>query len=87
MTAVPVPLRRPSGRHPFPIEAGLAVRSFTPRLLVVATLIACGAAERLPLPSSYEAHDPAVGSQIAGLERKVRSLEDAAATGPELAAA
>lgn len=53
---------------------------------LLATL-ACGAAERLPLPSRYEAHDPAVRSQIASLERRIRSLEDVGAAGSELAAA
>jgi len=45
-----------------------------PCLVVVFTLLACGAAERLPLPSRYEAHDPAVRGQIASLERRVRLI-------------
>ncbi len=50
-------------------------------------LLACSGGERIPLPSAYEAHDPAVRAQIANLERRVRSLEDAGAPSPELAAA
>jgi len=67
--------------------APVPVRRFMPCLVVGFTLLACGAAERLPLPSGYEAHDPAVRGQIANLERRVRSLEDAGAAGRELAAA
>ena len=79
VTAGPVSVRRPSGRHPAR-KAGVAGDLLTP-CVVVFSLLACGASERLPLPSGYEAHDPAVRGQIASLERRVRSLEDAGAAG------
>ena len=54
--------------------------------LAVATL-ACTGGEGLPLPSVYQAHDPAVRSQIASLEHRVRTLEADDATNAELATA
>ena len=66
-----------------------AFRAFRASLAPIAVaLLACtGGGEQLSLPSSYEPHDPAVRSQIASLERRVRTLEEDAAAGAELAAA
>ncbi len=55
--------------------------------LAVALALGCTGGAGLPLPSTYEAHDPAVRSQIAGLERRARTLEAESATNAELAAA
>ncbi len=54
---------------------------------IAVAILACTGGEGLPLPSVYQAHDPAVRSQIASLERRVRTLEEDAAAGAELAAA
>ncbi len=73
MTAVQTSSRPPGA---FTALGGLAL-----------TVVACTGGAGLPLPSTYEAHDPAVRSQIASLERRVRTLEAEAATDAELAAA
>ena len=76
--------RRPRNLTDRKVCTALATRAIHVALLPI---LACGASERIPLPSRYEAHDPAVRGQIANLERRVRSLEDAGAAGLELAAA
>ena len=50
-------------------------------------ILACGGAERVPLPSGHEANDPAVRGQIGNLERRVRTLEDRGVPDVELALA
>ncbi len=54
---------------------------------MAAAALACTGAERVSLPSGYQAHDPALRLQIADLEGRVRSLEAEGATDVELAAA
>ncbi len=46
-----------------------------PAFAALLLLLACADAGRVALPAQHEARDPAVRSQIAGLERRVRELD------------
>ena len=75
---------RASRPHPVRRSAPSLLAALSPLAI---TALACVSGQQLPLPSSYEPHDPAVRSQIASLERRVRTLEEDQATDVELGTA
>ncbi len=88
MTTSPQTLgTRASCPHPTPRHRPASLLPCSLITIALALPACTGGGEQLPLPSGYEPHDPAVRSQIASLERRVRTLEEDAAAGVELAAA